>query len=60
MSITRTGTTKQYADNWENIFGGGTKRSASKVTAKTKSPKKKVAKKSKPAGKSGKSSQRKK
>ena len=44
MTITRVGATKQYSDNWENIFGGGNGRSASKkqaISAKTKSAKKK-------------------
>lgn len=56
MSVTRVGATKQYSDGWDNIFGGGKGRTAtrtnSKVTkssAKKKSPKKgkrKAAKKS--------------
>ncbi len=47
MSVVRTGSNKQFADNWENIFGG--KKSAPKpVSAKTKaSAKKKAAKKKK-------------
>ncbi|HEX2474511.1 MAG TPA: hypothetical protein VHK01_07195 [Lacipirellulaceae bacterium] len=56
MTITRVGATKQYSDNWENIFGGANGRSASKKqissaaakSAKKKSPKtkaRKVAKK---------------
>ena len=51
MSVTRVGATKRYSDNWENIFGGGKRRSASKKAAPKsakKSPKKaasKVAKK---------------
>jgi hypothetical protein len=40
MSIVRVGATKQYSDNWNNIFSGGSR----KTTAK-KSPSK-VAKKS--------------
>jgi hypothetical protein len=43
MSVTRVGATKQYSDNWDNIFAGGARRSsATKSTAKTtkKSPKK--------------------
>lgn len=43
MSVTRVGATKQYSDNWDNIFGGGTRRSATKsAVAKRarKSPKK--------------------
>jgi hypothetical protein len=41
MTITRVGATKQYSDNWENIFGG------SRVSA----TKKQVAKSSKPSSK---------
>jgi hypothetical protein len=44
MSIVRLGATKQYSENWENIFSGGNRRS---------SPKKAAAK---PAGKSAKKS----
>jgi hypothetical protein len=43
MTITRVGATKQYSDNWENIFGNGS-RSASKkqvISANAKSAKKK-------------------
>jgi hypothetical protein len=40
MSIVRVGTTKQYADNWDNIFGGAGSRTATK---------KKPAKRAKPA-----------
>jgi hypothetical protein len=49
MSIVRIGATKQYSDNWENIFSGGRKASTKKAAAKTakKSPKKSA----KPAGK---------
>ena len=36
MSIVRVGTTKQYADNWDNIFGGS---GGSTETAKSKSAK---------------------
>ncbi|MCI0331775.1 MAG: RNA polymerase subunit sigma [Planctomycetes bacterium] len=53
MSITRVGATKQYSDNWDKIFGGGTRRSASKKTAAKparKSPKK-IAKGAKADGK---------
>jgi hypothetical protein len=45
MTITRIGATKNYANNWEAIFGGGTKKKVSKATAKTKSAKKKSTKK---------------
>ena len=44
MTITRVGASKQYSDNWENIFGGGNGRSTSKkqaISAKSKSAKKK-------------------
>jgi hypothetical protein len=34
MSIVRVGATKQYSDNWENIFsGGGRKAPASKTSS---------------------------
>jgi len=34
MTITRVGATKQYSDNWDNIFsGGGRGRSAAKATS---------------------------
>ncbi len=39
MSIVRVGTTKQYADNWDNIFGGTSGRATSKKkTAKAAKP----------------------
>jgi hypothetical protein len=38
MSITRVGATKQYSDNWDNIFGG-TRRSTAKNTAAKRAPK---------------------
>jgi hypothetical protein len=44
MTITRVGATKQYSDNWENIFGSANGRSASRKrisSAATKSAKKK-------------------
>jgi hypothetical protein len=47
VSVVRVGATKQYSENWDNIFSGG-KRSAAK--SKSASPSKKSAKK-KPAGK---------
>jgi hypothetical protein len=43
MSILRLGATKQYSDNWTNIFGGGGRKTAAKkatTTAAKKSPKK--------------------
>jgi hypothetical protein len=52
MTIKRLGATKKYADNWESIFGGG-KKKAGKVRPTTKSPKRKVAKKAKPAKAAG-------
>ena len=44
MSVTRVGTTKKFADNWENIFGGKKRSTAGKPTSKSskKSPKKKI------------------
>ena len=35
MSVVRVGATKQYSDNWDNIFSGG-KRSASTAKAAAK------------------------
>jgi hypothetical protein len=52
--VTRVGATKQYSDNWDNIFGGGKRRSsASKSVAKParKSPKKSAKGAAKKAGK---------
>jgi hypothetical protein len=40
MSVVRIGATKQYSDNWDNIFSGG------KGSTSTKKPSKKNAKKS--------------
>jgi len=34
VSITRKGSTKDYADNWERAFGSGKKRAAKKTTTK--------------------------
>jgi hypothetical protein len=54
MSVVRVGSTKKFADGWENIFGGSGKKSAAKkVTsgkkAKSKpSPKKRASKISTP------------
>jgi hypothetical protein len=60
MSIVRSGATKKYADNWEDIFGGkrsgkksATATPAKKKSAGKKSAKKKVAKTKAKAGKSG-------
>lgn len=42
MSITRIGSTKDYADNWGRAFGAKKKRTAKKTTAeKAKTPGKK-------------------
>ena len=54
MSIVRVGATKQFSDNWENIFNGGGRKSATKkVAAKQarKSPKKAAKAKAKAVGK---------
>jgi hypothetical protein len=56
MSVVRVGATKQYSDNWENIFSGG-RRSSSAIKTAVK-PARKSAKKSpkaakKAAGKKG-------
>lgn len=48
MSIVRVGTTKKYADNWDNIFGGSGARTMTKK--KSAKPLKASAKK-KPANK---------
>ncbi len=55
MSVVRVGTTKKFADNWDNIFGGKKKKTStptkkkpakkkptSKATAKKRSTKKKA------------------
>jgi len=45
MSVVRVGATKQYSDNWDNIFSGRKGSPSSKKSAKkgaTKSPKKAV------------------
>lgn len=55
MSVVRVGSNKQFADNWENIFGGTSKKSAKKATVASKSTAKKKAKSKKsPAKKSAK------
>jgi hypothetical protein len=59
MSVLRIGATKQYSDNWEDIFSGGRKSATKKSAAKPgkKSPKKtakassKSARKKRPAAK---------
>ncbi|MEX2306310.1 MAG: hypothetical protein WD738_01880 [Pirellulales bacterium] len=43
MSVTRLGATKQYSDNWDNIFGG--KKNRSSAPAKTVAPARQSAKK---------------
>jgi hypothetical protein len=40
MSVTRVGTTKKFADNWDKIFGG--KKKLASATATKKSTKKKA------------------
>jgi hypothetical protein len=59
MSVTRVGATKQYSDNWENIFGGNGRSATKKQAAApvSKSAKQKSAKK-KAAGKAAKKSAR--
>ena len=53
MSVVRMGATKQYSDNWENIFSGGRSSSGKKSAAKPakKSPKKAAKTAAKSAGK---------
>jgi hypothetical protein len=43
MSIVRVGATKQYSDNWENIFSGGRRKASTKKS--TAAPARKSAKK---------------
>lgn len=43
MATTRLGATKQYAENWENIFGGG-RAAAGKAKSTGKAMNKKVTK----------------
>jgi hypothetical protein len=46
MTVVRVGTTKQYADNWDIIFGGSNGRATSKTkTAKVAKPARQSAKK---------------
>jgi hypothetical protein len=53
MSVVRVGATKQYSDNWDNIFSGGKGSSTKKKTAKPaqKSAKKAAKTTKKAAGK---------
>jgi hypothetical protein len=58
MTVTRSGSTKKYAETWSKAFGGGKKKSAkiskaSKASKAAKTSKKnvKAAKKKKSAGK---------
>jgi hypothetical protein len=51
MSVTRVGATKQYSDNWDNIFAGATRRSSAKNAA-TKRGQKSAKKSSKSTAKS--------
>ncbi len=51
MSIVRIGATKQYSDNWDNIFGGTRRSSTKKAAAKpARKSTKKSAKKAPKAG----------
>jgi hypothetical protein len=52
MSVTRLGATKLYSDNWENIFGGGIRRSTTKKSA-AKPARKSLKKSPKSAAKTG-------
>ncbi len=51
MTVTRSGSTRKYAENWSKAFGGGKKKVA-KTTAKSakSTPKKAKAAKKKAAG----------
>jgi hypothetical protein len=43
MSVTRVGATKQYSDNWENIFGHSTRpANPARQSTKKKAAKKKA------------------
>jgi hypothetical protein len=65
MSVVRIGATKQYSDNWDNIFSGGkgssssskkaAKKGAKKSPKKTAKAAKKVAAKASAGGKKRKS-----
>ena len=44
MSVTRVGTTKKFADNWEQIFGGKKKAIRGKAAGKKSAKKKLTAK----------------
>jgi hypothetical protein len=52
MSIVRIGATKQYSDNWANIFGGGKRKTATKKSG-AKPARKSPKKSAKSAAKSG-------
>lgn len=60
MSIVRVGATKQYSDNWDNIFGGR-KGSTKKAAAKSakKSPRKSAKAVAKASGKKSSAAKRK-
>ncbi len=45
MSVVRVGATKQYSDNWDNIFSGGKGSSAKKEAKTSKKSAKKPSKK---------------
>ncbi len=45
MSVVRVGATKQYSDNWDNIFSGGKGSSSKKEAKASKKSAKKSAKK---------------
>jgi len=53
MSIVRVGATKQYSDNWDNIFSGGSRKAATKKTSAKPAAKQKSAKKKGTPKKSG-------
>jgi hypothetical protein len=53
MSITRVGSTKRFAEGWDNIFsGGGKKKSSKNATAKSAGKKSATRKAAKAKGKS--------
>ncbi|MEM6329560.1 MAG: hypothetical protein AAF790_04860 [Planctomycetota bacterium] len=47
MSVVRTGSTKQFAEGWDKVFGGGKTAAKKKTTKATKATKKKAKKNAK-------------
>jgi hypothetical protein len=55
MSVVRVGTTKKFADNWENIFGGKKKAAGKSAPKSTKKVTSKLAGKKRPVKKKARS-----